>query len=239
MRHKLSIFISFLGLTLFAALAPYQENEAPVVKIFVPQRNDGVSLDEWIPYRITITDMEDGNSEYDEITANDVVLAVQYLPDSSQVAKYLHDGESIDLDVLSWMGSSNCFTCHSAKDKLIGPSFSQIADRYNNRTDALQYLARKITNGTTGTWGNQIMPAQPDLKPDEVKMVLGWILKNSSRPDFNYVSGIEGVFRTPKKIEGKEGKGVFLLMAQYIDHGLENVPESSKKGNDTIVLQVR
>ncbi len=236
MRYKLSIFISFLGLALLAALTPYQENEAPVVKIVAPQENTQFSWNEWIPFRIAVTDNEDGNSEYDEIIANEVVLTVQYLPDSSQVTKYLHDDESIDLDVLSWMGLSNCFTCHSAKDKLIGPSFSQIADRYGNQTDALEYLAQKVANGTTGTWGDQIMPAQPNLKSDEVKKVLNWILKNSSRFDFNYVSGIEGVFKTP---ENTEGKGVYVLKAQYIDHGLENVSGSFRKGNDAIVLQVR
>ena len=40
--------------------------------------------------------------------------------------------------------SSDCFRCHGMDRRYVGPSFRQIAARYQDRSDAAPYLARKI-----------------------------------------------------------------------------------------------
>ena len=83
------------------------------------------------------------------------------------------------------------------------------------------------------------MPAQPHLSSEGLKKAIQWILKNGSRQDFNYFTGLEGAFKTPAKIEGFEDRAICVFTAQYTDHGLENVPGSAKKGIDSIVLDKR
>lgn len=70
-----------------------------------------------------------------------------------------------------------CLTCHRPNEKIIGPSFEEIAERYMNDKDAQDTLAKKIINGGTGNWtGNIIMPANIHLSEEEAQELSGYIL---------------------------------------------------------------
>ena len=133
--------------------------------------------------------------------------------------------------------TSGCFTCHAAKNKLIGPSFQLIAKRYPNNVTSIETLAKKLTKGSTGIWGNIPMPPHPDLKTDQAREIIHWILKNNMNPDVTYFTGIQGAFRTKQKPEKDAGKGAYILTASYTDHGLKGLPQLSKRGEHTIVLK--
>ena len=213
-----------------------QGNTAPRIEILRPLENTKLRWNASIPYAIEIVDKEDGNSEYGEIPANEVILAVKYLPDSAKVGSYLVHHAKDNSDVLSWMGRSNCFSCHTAKDKLIGPSFEQIAHKYGQKRGAIEDLAKKIIHGSTGTWGDQIMPAQPDLDMARVEEVVTWILDKSAIPDFDYFSGTQGVFKTTKNQKEASGKAVYVLSAQYMDHGINGTFRDVKRTVESMVL---
>jgi len=71
----------------------------------------------------------------------------------------------------------SCLTCHRPEEKIIGPSFQQIAERYAKDKNAQDFLAKKIINGGTGNWsGNIIMPANSHLSGEEAKALSGYIL---------------------------------------------------------------
>jgi S-disulfanyl-L-cysteine oxidoreductase SoxD len=53
-----------------------------------------------------------------------------------------------------------CTACHGLENKLVGPSFKDVAARYKNQADAATLLAGKIKNGSQGVWGAVPMPAQ-------------------------------------------------------------------------------
>ena len=70
-----------------------------------------------------------------------------------------------------------CLTCHHPNEKIIGPSFDQIAERYAKDNDSPDSLAKRIINGGTGNWsGNIIMPANTHLSEEEAKALAGYIL---------------------------------------------------------------
>ena len=70
------------------------------------------------------------------------------------------------------VSKSDCFTCHKANEKLIGPSFMQIASKYKNQPAVVSKLSGKIINGGTGVWGNIPMTPHPQIsKQDAAKMV--------------------------------------------------------------------
>ncbi|HEY3598586.1 MAG TPA: c-type cytochrome [Paraburkholderia sp.] len=70
----------------------------------------------------------------------------------------------------------NCMSCHSVSRQFMGPSLHDVAARYASRSDAAQYLARKILEGSAGVWGPVPMPANTQLNPDEAASLAGWIL---------------------------------------------------------------
>jgi cytochrome c len=70
----------------------------------------------------------------------------------------------------------NCLSCHSVKRRVLGPSLDDIAARYATRSDASEYLARKILEGSAGVWGSVPMPANTQVTPDEAAQLASWIL---------------------------------------------------------------
>jgi cytochrome c len=98
-------------------------------------------------------------------------------------------------------------------------------------------LTQKIMHGSKGVWGEVQMPSNTDLKPEEIKEVVSWILKNNNDPNTFYQAGLKGTIRIKEKSEKDTGKGVYVLTASYIDHGLAGKPSLKKRGQHTIILK--
>ncbi len=83
-------------------------------------------------------------------------------------------------DVQALLNSSDCYTCHAVDQKLVGPSFKMVADRYRGQTGAEDMLASKIISGGTGHWdkdtGGMAMPPHPGFTNAQAKEVANWIL---------------------------------------------------------------
>jgi cytochrome c len=69
-----------------------------------------------------------------------------------------------------------CTACHATNNRVVGPAFIEVAEKYRSRSDAIEVLTRKIRSGGTGTWGPASMPPQPALKDDELATLARWIL---------------------------------------------------------------
>lgn len=226
----------FIACTIFFVPLSGQENEAPVVRIITPVANDKFSWGTLIPFHISVKDKEDGYTEYDELSPSKVILMVQYLSDSEKASKDLNTDFNGTIETLSFMGTLDCFTCHKAKEKLIGPSFAKIAERYGNHTESVEPIAQQIIRGAQGTWGDQIMPAHPNITIEEANQLVNWILKNGSDADFNFFTGTSGAFRTRNEAKGKD-TAFYVLTAFYTDEGLNGNAESTKTGSHAILLR--
>ena len=75
-----------------------------------------------------------------------------------------------------WMEKSDCFTCHEIDKKTVGPSFHQIALRYENEKNSAEHLISKIKQGGSGVWGTATMTAHPTLTENEIKTMLDYIM---------------------------------------------------------------
>ncbi len=83
-------------------------------------------------------------------------------------------------DVQSIMGAHGCAACHSLDQKLVGPSFKMIADRYRGKKGVMKVLAQKVITGGGGNWtsltGGMAMPPHPNLPLPQAEEVVKWIL---------------------------------------------------------------
>lgn len=70
----------------------------------------------------------------------------------------------------------NCLGCHAIDRKLVGPAFSQVAQRYAGQ-DMTEKLAAKIRSGGAGAWGPVPMPANAQVSMAESRQLAGWILR--------------------------------------------------------------
>jgi len=72
--------------------------------------------------------------------------------------------------------TKNCMACHAVERKLVGPSYKEIAKKYEANKDAVDLLAGKIIKGGSGVWGAIPMPANPQVNDADAKKLAAWIL---------------------------------------------------------------
>ena len=75
-----------------------------------------------------------------------------------------------------WLDKSGCSTCHNAQEKMIGPSYESIANRYKNDQTALSMLVDRIKSGSTGEWGTAQMIPHPQLATKDISNMVKYIL---------------------------------------------------------------
>ena len=72
--------------------------------------------------------------------------------------------------------ASACAACHGVSEKIVGPSFRDIAQRYAGDGAAEQKLVVKVKAGGSGSWGTVPMPAQAQLDDVDARALVAWIL---------------------------------------------------------------
>lgn len=72
--------------------------------------------------------------------------------------------------------SKNCMACHAIDNKLVGPSYKEVAKKYAGQKDAEAKLVNKVIKGGSGTWGAVPMPPNPQVSQAEAKTLVKWIL---------------------------------------------------------------
>ena len=69
-----------------------------------------------------------------------------------------------------------CMACHAIDKKLVGPSYKEVAGKYRGQKDAGAKLADKVKKGGQGAWGQVPMPPNAQVKDDDIKTLVEWIL---------------------------------------------------------------
>lgn len=72
--------------------------------------------------------------------------------------------------------SENCSACHAPNAKLVGPSITAVANKYQGQSDAQEKLMAKVKNGGAGVWGSIPMPAQSQLSAADNRALVAWML---------------------------------------------------------------
>jgi cytochrome c len=93
-----------------------------------------------------------------------LLAAVAWLPASAEEALARKNG---------------CLGCHAINEKVLGPSFVDVAKRYAGKPDAADSVARSIVAGAKGAWGSVPMPPNPQLTAAEAAALTAWVLAQS------------------------------------------------------------
>ncbi|ROI04627.1 cytochrome C [Chryseobacterium sp. G0240] len=68
----------------------------------------------------------------------------------------------------------DCSGCHSVSERMIGPSYQEIAGKYSDKD--IEMLASKIIEGGSGVWGGVPMAAHPQVSKEDAKKMVEYIL---------------------------------------------------------------
>lgn len=85
--------------------------------------------------------------------------------DSSAVGK--HEG-------LVLIEGADCLTCHKVEERIIGPSYQEVADKYSAAD--IDMLASKIIDGGQGNWGEVPMAPHAGMSRENAKKMVEYIL---------------------------------------------------------------
>ena len=71
---------------------------------------------------------------------------------------------------------SDCTGCHQVDRKLIGPSYADVAAKYENTEENVAMLTQKVIAGGVGVWGEIPMSAHPNLSEEDAKDMVRYVL---------------------------------------------------------------
>lgn len=88
---------------------------------------------------------------------------------TSNNASSMHPGQKA-------IAKSDCVGCHTTDKKLIGPSYKDIAAKYENNQENVELLASRIINGSKGIWGTVPMTPHANISDADSKEMVNYIL---------------------------------------------------------------
>jgi cytochrome c len=75
------------------------------------------------------------------------------------------------------IAKNDCLTCHKVDEKLIGPAYRDVANKYAGLPDTIiTHLANKVMKGGTGVWGDVPMAPHPNLSQEDAVSLVKYVL---------------------------------------------------------------
>ena len=75
------------------------------------------------------------------------------------------------------IAKSDCLTCHKVDEKLTGPPYRDVANKYADLPDTIvTHLADKIRSGGSGVWGEIMMLPHPAISQADAEAMVKYIL---------------------------------------------------------------
>jgi len=71
---------------------------------------------------------------------------------------------------------NDCSTCHKPDEKVIGPAYIDIANKYTASPAVIDTLANKIIKGGSGNWGSMPMSQHLNLSITDARKMVTYIL---------------------------------------------------------------
>jgi cytochrome c len=71
---------------------------------------------------------------------------------------------------------SGCLACHAVDKKVVGPSYQEVAAKYRGDKAAQAKLEKKVKEGGVGVWGQIPMPPNTQVKDEDIKKLVAWVL---------------------------------------------------------------
>jgi cytochrome c len=206
-------------------------NEPPKVEVAVAGNKSFYWENKPVNYEVKVADKEDGSLANKKINPEDVTVTIDYLEGFDKTI--LAQGHQANLGFATGkrlMDLSDCKACHDIDKKSIGPAYRQVAKKYKGERDIESRLADKIIQGGGGVWGEQAMSAHPQIKKEEAKDIVKYImsLANEKGPDKKPVKG--EYVTVPKQKEGS-----YIFTASYTDKG--NAAVGPQTSTTTVALR--
>ena len=200
-------------------------NERPSLSLELENSDGYFDWGSEIRYRVSGQDKEDG-----ALGMADIEVVAEYRPDRSIPPSKINtdatstgdprlEGMNLLLPGVKLIEANHCLACHQSNSKSVGPSYMEVALRYQDTPKDRSYLLDKIKNGGNGVYGHIPMPAQAHISDGHIKEMVTAIL-DMAGDSANVSRSKTGTVKTIKRpAHPNNQKGIYVLRAQYTDKG--------------------
>jgi cytochrome c len=77
---------------------------------------------------------------------------------------------------LALIAANDCLTCHKVDEKVTGPAYRDVANKYENTDANVKMLAQKVIKGGSGVWGNVAMTPHAAISEADAEQMVKYIL---------------------------------------------------------------
>ncbi len=134
------------------------------------------------------------------------------------------DAEDVPLG-MRLIAKADCKSCHNTYVQTVGPSYVDIAKRYNNSEDNIATLVAKVKNGGSGNWGQAAMSTHADLPDNDIQIMVKYIMNLDSLEEAKIASIPENkATANASAVEAKTGvkeediyPGAVVRVYQFLD----------------------
>ena len=113
------------------------------------------------------------DADYDELKDNQAVVSFRKDRLATTAATKSDDRTPVERGRML-VADSDCFACHKEQEKMVGPAFARVAEKYGNKD--IPKLIAKIIKGGSGVWGDIPMTPHPGLKEADAEAMVRYIL---------------------------------------------------------------
>jgi len=210
-------------------------NEPPKISFNLSDPNTTYWNNKKLDYTIDVTDLEDGSIKAGTLDPSKVKLTFNYIPEGEDkiLASIGHQQNAVPKG-LDLINVSNCKSCHAIKSKVAGPSYEEIAARYEEKDT--QTMMHRIIKGSQGVWGEQMMAPHPQLTLVQVEEMVNYILSLDVKKQIEEKPlALKGTITFDKHLED-DVAGKYVLMASYLDEGNPAIEGSSLSVLEEVVF---
>ncbi|MDB5190994.1 MAG: hypothetical protein JWQ96_557 [Segetibacter sp.] len=76
---------------------------------------------------------------------------------------------------LQLVANSDCLSCHKISEPMTGPSYKAIANKYQDNSENISSLVKKIIIGGSGVWGQVMMTPHPQVSKQDAETMVKYI----------------------------------------------------------------
>lgn len=167
------------------------------------------------------------------IDSANVFVKADFVESNEDLANRGHQVVPDEILGKNLMLSSDCKSCHKVDEKSIGPGYVQVAQKYKSDSKASSYLIQKIIHGGSGVWGENAMPAHPNMKEGDVKMIVTWVMSLANQGNKKASMPLVGQVKPTEEQAAKNR--MLTLTASYTDVGSNGVRPLS--GSNAVFLR--
>lgn len=197
-------------------------NARPEIEILTPQDGDFFEPSRPLEYRVVVRDREDGTNDTELLEEGEWQLIESLAPSRVmvEVIPAANSDASSDHPGLALMRQSDCFNCHAASRRLVGPAFIEIADKYRNDPHQLEMSVKRVREGSTGVWGKIGMLPHQQHTASEVTQMVEYVYSVTAGNTNPNAMGFNNAIEL-----GELSADEITVEARYTDLGRDDIPK--------------